>query len=297
MKDICSCDVKDKELLSCFREKLKHWKTCLSDNKDCHSICSQLTRLFWDHAVYRTFNEARRLSEKTNDPSTGLQGTIIDLLDRNFMNSQAIAIRRLTDQHKDVVSLRSLIDEIEANISIYTRENYVCYDGISFDEAPDDDHNVKYSRHARHTRYDYLSGKDKCSRSRDDKLSLAVLDEMEEEITKDFVITEEVRLYVNKWVAHAATEDNRGQHIRILDNISLRKLDDCYQALIRIGKKVELLIDEFLLCSVPTPSFDQFRNWDKPVVTTKDLKALREYWFERDREIENWAKEATIIHR
>jgi len=297
MKDICSCDVKDKELLACFREKLKHWKTCLSDNKDCHSIYRQLTSLFRDHAVYRTFNEARRLSEETNDPSTGLQGTIIDLLDRNFMDSQAIAIRRLTDQRTDVVSLRSLIDEIKGNTGLYIRENYVCYDGVSFDEAPNDDDNVKYLRHSRQTRYDYLSGKENGSRSRDDKLSSTVLAALEEGIEEDFKITREVRIYVNKWVAHAATEDNRGQHVKVLDNMSLKKLDECYQAIIRIGKKVELFVDEFLLCSVPTPQFDQLKNWDKPVVTTKDLKALREYWFERDREIKNWAKEATIIHR
>lgn len=120
MKDICSCDVKDKELLACFREKLKHWRTCLSDEKDCHSIYNQLTTLLWDHAVYRTFNEARRLSEETNDPSTGLQGTIIELLDKNFMDSQAIAIRRLTDvsynkPDREVYSLRRLVDEIKAN--------------------------------------------------------------------------------------------------------------------------------------------------------------------------------------
>jgi len=302
MKDICNCDVKDKELLASFREKLKHWKTCLSDNKDCHSICSQLTRLFWDHAVYRTFNEARGLSEETNDPSTGLQGTIIDLLQRNFMDSQAIAIRRLTDvsynkPDREVYSLRRLVDEIKANISLYTRENYVCYDGISFDKAPDDDHHVEHSRRARHTCYDYLSGKENGSRSRDDKLSSIVLAALEEGIEEDFKITREVRIFVNKWVAHAADPKNREKYAHVPDEVHLRKLDECYQAIIRIGKKVELFVDEFLLFCVPTPQFDQLKNWDKPVVTTKDLNALREYWFERDREIKNWAKEATIIHR
>ena len=296
MKDICSCDVKDKELLACFRGKLKHWKTCLSDEKDCHSIYNQLTTLFWDHAVYRTFNEARRLSEKTNDPSTGIQGTIIDLLDRNFMDSQAIAIRRLTDARKDVVSLRSLIDEIKENIGLYIRENYVCYDGISFEEAPDDDDLVRGLRNSRQIYYDYLSGKDKDSRSRDDKLSSAVLAKMEEEVKKDFMIAEEVRLYVNKWVAHAAAPSNRDQYLKVLDNISLHKLDQCYQALIRIGKKVELFVDEFLLCSVPTPQFNQLQNWDKPIVITKDLDALKEYWLERDSEIGDWSEKATIIH-
>ncbi|MCJ7793619.1 hypothetical protein MUP42_01660, partial [Candidatus Bathyarchaeota archaeon] len=286
MKDICNCDVEDKELLALFREKLKRWKTCLSDEKDCHSIENQLTNLFWDNSVYRTFNEARRLSKETNDPSTGLQGTIIDLLDRNFMDSQAIAIRRLTDvssrnPDKEVYSLRRLIDEIRENANLYTRENYVCYDGISFDEAPGDDHHVRYSRCSRQTRYDYLSRKDRGSRSRDDKMSLTVFDAMKKEIEKDFEITKEVRIYVNKWVAHAAATQNRKKHVQILDNISLHKLDECYQALMRIGNKIELLIDEFLLCSVATPVFDQLKNWDKPVVIEEDLKALREYWNKR----------------
>jgi hypothetical protein len=293
-KDICNCDVRDKELLARFRERLKHWKACLSDEKDYHSVYNQLTTLFWDHAVYRTFNEARRLSEETNDPSTGLQGTIIDLLDRNFMDSQAIAIRRLTDARKDVISLRSLINDIKENIGLYVRENYVCYDGISFDEAHDDDL-VGGVRNSRQICYDYLSGKDKDNRSRNDKLSPAVLAKMEEDVDKDFKIAEEVRLYVNKWVAHAADPNNRDQHIKVLDNISLHKLDQCYQTLIRIGKKVELLIDGFLLCSVPTPQFNQFNNWDKPIITTKEFKALREYWTLRCEEIEDWSKEATII--
>jgi hypothetical protein len=297
MKDICICDVEDKELLACFRDKLTRWKTCLSDQKDYHSIYNQLTNLFWDHTVFRTFNEARRLSIETNDPSTGLQGTIIDLLDRNFMDSQAIAVRRLTDQRKDVVSLRRIIDEIRENANLYTRENYVCYDGISFDEAPDDDHHAKHFRYSRQTCYDYLSGKDKDSRSRNDKLSPTVLAKMEEAVTKDFVTTEEVRMYVNKWVAHAAAQDNRGQHVAVLDNISLQKLDECYQALIRIGKKVELLIDEHLLCTVPTPRFDKLKNWDKPIIITQDLKDIEKYWLERCKEIETWAKEATIIQR
>ena len=287
----------DKELLALFKEKMKYWKVCLSDEKDYHSIANQLTTLFWDHAVYTTFNEARRLSEETNDPSTGLQGTIIDLLDRNFMNSQAIAIRRLMDKSKDVVSLRSLIDNINTNFNLYKRENYLCYAGICFDDTPDEDWKVKYTRRHRQMCYDYLSGKNKDSRSRDDKLSSAVIDKMENENAKEFAITEEVWIYVNKWVAHAASKDNRGQHITVLDNISLRKLEECYQTLIRIGKRIELLIDDFLLCSVPTPQFDQFNNWDKPFIVSKDLCSLSEYWLSKSSEIENWAEKATIIHR
>jgi hypothetical protein len=304
MKDIYFCDVEDKELLASFRDKLKRWNTCLSDEKDCHSIYNQLINLFWDHTVYRTFNEARRLSIKTNDPSTGLQGTIIKLLDENFVASQATAIRRLTDKDEKVFSLRRLFDEIKENTHLYTRENYVCYDGTSYcDENPINESGLDRERFEaddkrsmRHVRYDFLSEKDEYRRSRGDKISSDVFDRMTKEIKADFRITEEVKTYVDKWVAHAEAPWTRKKHIKVLDKISLHKLDECYQALIRIGKKVELLIDGFLLCSVPTPQFDQLKNWDKPVIIKKDLGSLHKYWDERVKEIEKWDREAEIVH-
>jgi len=301
-KDICDCDVEDKELLARFREKLKRWKTFLSDEEDYHSVTNQLYRLFWDHAVFRSFNEAIGLSEKTNDVSTGRQKTIIRLLDKNFMDSQAIAIRRLTDKDKKVFSLRRLFDEIKENTHLYTRENYVCYDGISYcDENPVDDSEsdreklqANYERYIRHVGYDFLSAKDKNNRSRDDKISTDVFAAIEKEIENDFEITGEVRTYVDKWVAHAEAARTRKKHAQVLDKISLWKFDECYKALIRIGKKIALLLDDFLLCTVPIPQFDPLENWDKPLVTEKDLVILNEYWSERVGEIQKWDKEATI---
>ena len=81
-KDLVDCDVRDKEHLALFRAKLREWKKCLNDLQDPHSIFHQITTLMWDDTVWRTFNEARGLSERTQDPSTGLQNTLIDLIDR-----------------------------------------------------------------------------------------------------------------------------------------------------------------------------------------------------------------------
>ena len=294
MKNLCSCDVQDKELLALFREKLKRWKVCLSDAKDCHSIYNQLTKLFWNHTVYRTFNEARRLSIEINDPLTGLQGTIIELLDENYMNSQATALRCLTDRDSKVYSLRRLFDEIKCSISLYTRKNYVCYDEISYNENPGDDFRVNYIRKSRQAKYDILSGKDKDNRSINDAISQTVFAMIKKEIEKDFKIMRDIEIFVNNWVVHTAAPHKQRKHAHVLDKTSLKKLDDCYQAIIRIGKKIEIFLDDFLLCSVPTPTFDQLKNWDKPIVTTKDLKTLRNYWLKRDKEIENWAEEARL---
>lgn len=111
----------------------------------------------------------------------------------------------------------------------------------------------------------------------------------------DLKRTEIVRRYANKFIAHAADRKNQQRLAEKLNQINLRTFDNCCQAIIRIGKKLGVLIDEFLLCSVPTPLFDQLKNWDKPAITTETLEPLRDYWRERSREIERWAQEAEVV--
>ncbi|UCD57632.1 MAG: hypothetical protein JSV16_00550 [Candidatus Hydrogenedentota bacterium] len=296
-KDICGCDVEDKELFAAFRQKLRKWKACLSDRDDDNSIFTQLASLFWDHAVFTTFNEARRLSEERKDPSTGLPGTVIDLLDRNFMDSQAVAIRRLsdpgsTDPNREVCSLRSLFTEIAENLHLYTRENYVCYDGLFYD-GPQNDDDLEAIHCYRQAKYDLLSGKNKDERRRDDRVSSTLFADMKKEIVNNFAIMDDVRQYVNKWVAHAAPAWQANRAARVLDRVTLKKFDDCYHASIRIGKKVAFLVDEDLVCMVPVPGgFDQFKNWDKPVVVKEAIEALDKYWDDRATEIDDWVREA-----
>ena len=65
--DICECDVSDKELLALFRLKRDEWKRCLID--DSYSVSQQISHLLWNDTVFRTFNEARKISldEKKDD--------------------------------------------------------------------------------------------------------------------------------------------------------------------------------------------------------------------------------------
>ena len=46
-----------------------------------------------------------------------------------------LAIRRLIDPKKGVISLCRLVGDIKTNINLFTRENYVCFDGLPFDYA------------------------------------------------------------------------------------------------------------------------------------------------------------------
>jgi len=288
-KDICDCDVEDKERLAVFRAKLKTWKDCL-ESQDVHSIFQQISSLLWNDIVYRTYNEAVRLSNETKDPSTGVPATLLQLLDLQFMDMQVMAIRRLTDPHehdpkRSVSSLPRLICEIKENIDLYTRENYVCYDGTPYERAGNEDWKTEARRDDRQKKYDILSGKDEASRTRLDKVNMNTLKDME----KEFKTFDVLRKYANKYLAHASDPENRGKEL-LPDQVTLSKFDDSYKAIFRIGKTIGLLIDQFLLCQVPTGSFDKLKNWDKPIVTKEDHKKLYDYWQNRAIEIKDWSK-------
>ena len=199
-KDICDCDVVDKERLVLFRKKLTEWKDIFIGD-DIFSIRTQIQDLIWDDMIYRTFNEARRISANTNDPSTGLYGTIITLIDKTFFISQTMAVRRITDKiaydpKRAVFSLSTLITDIENNVDLYTRENYVCHDGLVYKSEKDTDFRQKRTIERRHIVYDALSNISKGNRDRGDAISNSILNQLKKELGK----TELIKSYTNKFM-------------------------------------------------------------------------------------------------
>ena len=50
------------------------------------------------------------------------------------MATQVLAIRRLMDDgNSDVISLRRPVKDIRRDFALFTRENYVCFDGLPYD--------------------------------------------------------------------------------------------------------------------------------------------------------------------
>ena len=136
MTNICDCDVQNKEALAIFRVKRVNWNNWLFE--DSLSISNQIRYMLWKDAIFRTFNEARRMTINRESESLGFNGSLLHLLDEGFLVSQVMAIRRLTDRNfydpkKGVLSVPRLIDDILSNIDIFTRENYVSYDGSKYE--------------------------------------------------------------------------------------------------------------------------------------------------------------------
>ena len=62
------------EELERYREACARWFGWLDDDGE-HSITDQLSRLFWQDAVFRIFNEARRHAAKTG-PAAAIGPTL-----------------------------------------------------------------------------------------------------------------------------------------------------------------------------------------------------------------------------
>lgn len=290
--DICECDVEDKESLALFRLKRDEWKRCLLD--DNYSVSQQISHLLWNDTVFRTFNEARRVSMEEKNDDIGLNGPVINLMDEGFVASQVMAIRRLSDPNffdpkKAVISLRRIIDDIGDSLHIFNRENYICFDGTAYEGLSHEKDGINCMHWERkHKNFDRLSGVSSSHRSRNDKLDNKIISSLRSELNA----CKDLRTYANKFIAH--TSDNPGK-AKLTDKqkgITLNKLDEAYKSIVKSGSFLgAVVLYEHSLGGVPVPQYDQFKNLDKPAIKTKDLSNLRTFWRDRNREVSSWEQE------
>lgn len=79
---------------------------------------------------FRALVRARQMNER------GALGNplIAEALVEGHFAVQTLAIRRLMDTKRTgVISLVKLLKDIEANIKLFTRENFVAFDGLPYD--------------------------------------------------------------------------------------------------------------------------------------------------------------------
>lgn len=290
MKDICECDVHDKTNLALFITKRNEWKRCVVGST-IHSIDNQIYHMLWNDCVFRTFNEARRLTIEAQSKDYGFNGPLVRLFDEGFVATQIMSIRRLTDRNfrdpeKAVISLVRVIDDIDKNIAIITRENYLCYDGSQYEELNSMQNGVEWMHwRSKQANFDKLSGTALEKRKRTDKMQKSVL----KRLNKELKACESVRKYANKFIAHASDPKTNPELTQEEKQITLEKLDACYRAIVRVGSFLgAVFLYEHSLGGVPTPQYDQLKNIDVPMVSKADMEKLYIFWDERCREVDNW---------
>src|SRR3546814_1313959 len=94
--------------------------------------------MLWEDMVFRTINECRRLADKSPSQSVGFNRDVASFVDSGYVAKQLLAIRRLTEITKrgDAITLPRILDDMKSNADLFTREIYVCHDGLPFDPGP-----------------------------------------------------------------------------------------------------------------------------------------------------------------
>ncbi len=301
-------DVVERQKMWRFKVKRAEWLVWL-DGDDEHSIWRQLTSLLSDYSLFRTVNELRLQATQCPVEGVGFNEPVMRLLDRGFVATQAMGIRRLLDKRKDVISLRRLVDDLEHNLRLMTREVYLAIRRLPYDAAAarvsweqkmiatgqfekvkgiatEGSAAWRESERA-HERFDELSETTPTSRSRVDVVSPSRFKELGAKLDG----CEDMLMFATKYIAHAADPGSRLDLTDVQTGMTLRRLEACLKVLVQVTEFVSPLLQSDSSVGVAKPQFDVAENLDKSWVAPAQLDDVRGLFGRNCEAIEQWRSE------
>ncbi len=294
-----------------FKTKREEWLQWLSGD-DRHAVMKQISGMIWDAAVFRVINEARKHAEPDGQGGIRLNGPMHQLITDGFFSIQATGVRRLLDRQKctgprEVYSLRRLLDDLERNVAIMTRENMLAAEELPYDyeavhrafidhvraqiEAGETGASCysrdldSYRPKARHEAIDRLCDVSEDCRSPGDHVRSEVLMKLKEELAP----CEQFKTYVDKFIAHAAAPGSRARVNADEIKIPLKRLWEAHEAMFKVAHFVGIhLLGDSIAQPLPFPQFDQFEHMDRPLIETEKMAKLSETWRQYEDETEQW---------
>jgi hypothetical protein len=188
---ITQCDVPTERRaeLQSYRDKRHLWLSWL-DKDEHHAIWQVLSSMVWTDVSFKALTHFAM-----NDEGNALSNTLFaQALIDGHVATQVLAIRRLMNGGRnDIISLRRFVKDLRRNFALFTRENFVCFDGLPYDyEAVQQKEMMERvgkgvfwgetsgpgaystSRMA-HEQFDRLSGVAPANRAREDRLPVRLL--------------------------------------------------------------------------------------------------------------------------
>jgi hypothetical protein len=309
---IGQCDVppERRSALEAYRARRRHWLEWL-DTDEHHAIWTNVSVLVWNDVSFRMLTQL-----VVDNPESCLGNTLVaEKLINGHVATQIIAIRRLVDNRHDVISLRRLIKDVRRNFKLFTRENYVCFDGLPYDyeaamrkdveartgqgpfwlatKGPD----AWATSERVHAHFDKLPEVNAANRSREDRLPVALVDTVEAWLDNSHA--DELAVWSHAFLAHAGSVENREDLKQAIVNNN--KITEAIKVIARVTEAIsaEILYASGRLNSLmPTAQFDQLGNLDKPVMRADQETQAREMWdelsAERDRFVEGVGEELLL---
>lgn len=271
------CNSSNIESLVLFRSMLKKIDSLVFSD-DIHSLRSQYESIQWDDMIYRCFKYSLNLNLSKNK-LTEYQNSFYLLFEKTYFQSLLLSIRRITDDNdrspsREIISIRRVIEIIEDNIDLFTRENYICYNGLPYANDGSLKWPTDYEIDLKHKIFDMLSNKKSNNRSKNDQISIEVIKGMNAQLTQFDIL----RTYVNKYVAHSSDPNNRRNIEQKINGIDMKLINNVLKTVIKELVSIGLIIDNYFIIETPTVLFDQFLNWEIPLLSLDNKEKLYKKW-------------------
>jgi hypothetical protein len=290
---IAQCDVPTERhaALQSYRDKRRLWLSWI-DTDEHHAIWRVLSSMIWTDVSFKMLSHLA-VSDESNALSNTLLGqALID----GHVATQVLAIRRLMDAgNNDIISLRRLLKDVRRNFALFTRENFVCFDGLPYDyeavqrkemmerigSAPfwgqtsgPGAHSI--SRMA-HEQFDRLSGVPPEDRRREDRLPTSLLTTIEDWLDK--CGADELAKWSHAYLAHAGGPESRKRIADLM--VTANKITDAIKAMARVTEA----ISAWLLFAggrsnslMPVAQFNPFEKLDRPIMRAGEVTQAHRLW-------------------
>jgi len=282
-------DVNNLNSLQKYQKINQEIKTILTEESE-NSIQTLFYSLNWDDTVYRTFNKGLALMFKYNNQDK-LPGTLIEYIHKAHVALILSTLRKMFEPPKSgkysVNSIPTIINTISANIGLWTRENYVCYDGIPYTLNSSSDWRTNMIIKDRHDKFDNMCDNNG-HRHRDDKLSRSIIDTFKKTVFLDPIIDN----FANNFLFHAGSINTRPNDNDIFSKTTLLRIQNQMKKSIWITHQIGKIVDQLVLTELATPQFDQLKCWGSSIFNDKIVNQLYKYWDERV----IWWKKWTYIY-
>jgi hypothetical protein len=119
----------------CFEQERSKWLQQLTGD-DRNSVRVQLQAMTWDLASFTIIGEAIDLAPKTPNGGPQVSPLVCNLLQVGFYANLLVSLRRLTDDRKDVVSLRRVLTDMKKKAICFTRAAILAAEAMPYDHEP-----------------------------------------------------------------------------------------------------------------------------------------------------------------
>jgi hypothetical protein len=295
----CDVPAERRQQLEAFRAKRTAWVDWL-DHDEHHAIWQTISSMVWNDVSFRTIAHLAIQNEKSPLSNPLVAEQII----QGHVARQILSIRRLVDRTKGVISLRRLITDIRNNFDLFTRENYVCYDGLPYDYEPVMQRQMQHksgkgvvwghtsgpeawsTSEMAHEAFDRLAGKNAGDRARSDRLPKKLLARVEEWLDKSGA--DELADWSHEYLAHASTRERRELKEAQITN---DKITVVIKNVARVTEALsaDILHDRGGINSLmATAQFDKFEHLDRPVLFETQTEEASKIWHDLSTERDAW---------